>query len=65
MKPTYTERLRAQERFYLGCRAALDACTQPGPQTDAEHNDLARRLGRPDLERDLQPTLILEPPSCA
>jgi len=51
-------------RFKRGCREALRLCDEPGA-TDAEHNELARRLGRPDLVRDLQTDLDLEPPSCA
>jgi hypothetical protein len=51
-------------RFRRGCREALRLCDEPGA-TDAEHNDLASRLGRPDLRRELQTDIDLEPPSCA
>jgi hypothetical protein len=49
-----------QERFLRGCRAALEACDQ-GPKSDAEHNELARQLQRPDLERELQDELPMGP----
>lgn len=48
----HAERLRRLERFYRGCREALDALRQSAPLTDVEHNALARKLGRPDLVRD-------------
>lgn len=57
LRPRDAERLR---RFEEGCKRALEACSGP-PLTDAEHNDLARRLGRPDLQRDLQRDLPLGP----
>lgn len=47
-------------RFEEGCRKALEACNGPA-LTDAEHNDLARHLGRPDLQRELQDPLDLGP----
>jgi hypothetical protein len=57
---SYRQRLIEQERFLRGCREALDACDN-GPKTDAEHNELARRLGRPDLVRELQNELPMGP----
>jgi hypothetical protein len=51
-------------RFRRGCREALRLLDEKGA-SDPEHNELARRLGRPDLVRDLQTDIDLEPPSCA
>lgn len=54
------ERQLALERFQAGCRRALETLSGPGP-TDAEHNELARQLGRPDLVRELQDELPIGP----
>jgi hypothetical protein len=51
-------------RFRRGCREALRLLDEKGA-TDAEHNELASQLGRPDLRRELQTDIDLEPPTCA
>lgn len=56
---TRAERERL-DTFRRGCAAALEALKGP-PITDAEHNELADRLGRPDLRRELQGELAIEP----
>jgi len=58
--PLRREHLMA--RFERGCREAIEAADH-GPKTDAEHNALAEKLGRPDLVRDLQDDLPLGPPA--